>query len=124
MLCYLPKIFTADETHLQLEAISVIMNITKRGSVKQIMEVVEKFHFINPLCGLLASKDDRVVSKVLDYFAKLFSLARGSMNCLFFLRVILNETGTTDNLKDLQSHKSPKISKKAKKIIKKQFVNK
>jgi len=99
----------------QKEAAWAVTNLTSGGTVQQIVQLCGE-GVLKPFCDLLAAKDDKTVSVVLDGVANILSTAE-KLSETDKVAMMIEECGGLDRIENLQTHENEAIYQKALQII-------
>jgi len=99
----------------QKEAAWAVTNLTSGGTVQQIVHLCGE-GVLKPFCDLLAAKDDKVVSVVLDGLTNILHTAE-KLGETDKVAMMVEECGGLDRVEALQSHENEAIYQKALSII-------
>ncbi|CAB4061038.1 KPNA2_7 [Lepeophtheirus salmonis] len=109
------QILAAGDFKAQKEAAWAVSNLTSCGSTEQTIVLLQT-GVLKPLCDLLNTKDDLMVSVILDSITNVMSAAQ-SIGEVEKVGEIIEECGGLDKIESLQNHANDKIYEKALKII-------
>lgn len=118
----LTEVLAKGDFKSQKEAAWVITNITTGGTIKHILQLVEKYPVMKPFCDLLDAKDSRTVRVVLSGLSNIFQMSE-KIDCTENLCRRIEEMGALDKLEALQNHENEDIYKKALQLIETYFVD-
>merc|ERR1712088_261287 len=99
----------------QKEAAWAVTNLTSGGTVQQIVHLCGE-GVLKPFCDLLAAKDDKVVSVVLDGLTNILHTAE-KLGETDKVATMVEECGGLDKIEQLQAHENEAIYAKALQII-------
>lgn len=99
----------------QKEAAWAVTNLTSGGTVQQIVQLCGE-GVLKPFCDLLAAKDDKTVSVVLDGVSNILSTAE-KLSETDKVAMMIEECGGLDRIENLQTHENEAIYQKALQII-------
>jgi len=99
----------------QKEAAWAVTNLTSGGTVQQIVLLCGE-GVLKPFCDLLAAKDDKTVSVVLDGVSNILSTAE-KLSEVDKVAMMIEECGGLDRIENLQTHENEAIYQKALQII-------
>jgi len=108
-------ILTKGDFKAQKEAAWAVTNLTSGGSVQQIVQLCGE-GVLKPFCDLLAAKDDKTVSVVLDGVSNILSTAE-KLGEADKVAMMIEECGGLDRIENLQTHENEAIYQKALQII-------
>ena len=111
----LVDILTKGDFKAQKEAAWAVTNLTSGGSVQQIVQLCGE-GVLKPFCDLLAAKDDKTVSVVLDGVSNILSTAE-KLGEADKVAMMIEECGGLDRIENLQTHENEAIYQKALQII-------
>jgi len=99
----------------QKEAAWAVTNLTSGGTVQQIVQLCGE-GVLKPFCDLLAAKDDKTVSVVLDGISNILATAQ-KLEETDKVAMMIEECGGLDRIENLQTHENEAIYHKALQII-------
>merc|ERR1712051_122293 len=99
----------------QKEAAWAVTNLTSGGTVQQIIHLCGE-GVLKPYCDLLAAKDDKTVSVVLDGVSNILATAE-KLSETDKVAMMIEECGGLDRIENLQTHENEAIYQKALQII-------
>merc|ERR1719187_2768573 len=99
----------------QKEAAWAVTNLTSGGTVQQIVHLCGE-GVLKPFCDLLAAKDDKTVSVVLDGISNILATAQ-KLEETDKVAMMIEECGGLDRIENLQTHENEAIYHKALQII-------
>merc|ERR1719187_1663432 len=99
----------------QKEAAWAITNLTSGGTVPQTVQLCGE-GVLKPFCALLAAKDDKTVSVVLDGISNILATAQ-KLEETDKVAMMIEECGGLDRIENLQTHENEAIYQKALQII-------
>jgi len=99
----------------QKEAAWAVTNLTSGGTVNQVVLLCGE-GVLKPFCDLLAAKDDKTVSVVLDGVSNILATAQ-KLEETDKVAMMIEECGGLDRIENLQTHENEAIYHKALQII-------
>jgi hypothetical protein len=115
------ELLQSSEFDIQKEAAWAVSNATSGGTPEQILYLAQQ-GAIPPLCALLGVADSKVVTVALEGLENILRIGQGASEAIF-QRIIamVNDSGGTQAIEELQNHENQAIYARAVKILETYF---